>query len=303
MLINPAAAQNVSQAPVEQMSTGQAFGVPADIPPVDSAPRSEGNQNQATDHGGRQERRATDSADAMADKQAQARSRENADSAAHKAEDDALLRQLQTRDREVRVHESAHAAVGGAYAGAAQLRYTRGPDGAQYATSGEVGISTSKVSGNPQATIDKARTIKAAALAPADPSAQDRRVASQAIQMELQARVDLSEMKQVEQSQREESVQENNAEQRVDDNVKEVETADIETAPEVSTYVAPSTTQQAQANLLEGASARETTAAADHRKEKPQVMVENVKRMFEVNKGNADINHPQGRNGVLDVIV
>lgn len=113
--------------------------------------------------------------------------------------DRVVIEQLKARDREVRVHEAAHAAVGGQYAGSPSLQYTRGPDGKNYATGGEVGISTSAVSGDPQATIEKARVIRAAAMAPAQPSAQDRRVAAEATQMEVEARTELLTMEAKEQ--------------------------------------------------------------------------------------------------------
>ncbi len=104
------------------------------------------------------------------------------------------IRELASRDREVRNHERAHAAVGGQYAGAPVYQYERGPDGVSYAVSGEVSISTGAVSGDPQATISKAQQIKRAALAPADPSPQDRRVAASATQMEFEARQELAEI-------------------------------------------------------------------------------------------------------------
>ena len=133
MLINLAAPQNISQAPlVEKTTAGQDFGVSADIPPVDEASRAEGHQNQATEHNEGQQREASDRTDAIANGQVQEKNREDADRVAQQAEDDALLQQLKVRDREVRVHEMAHASVGGAHAGAVQLEYTRGPDGAQY---------------------------------------------------------------------------------------------------------------------------------------------------------------------------
>lgn len=109
------------------------------------------------------------------------------------AADQALLAQLRARDREVRLHEAAHAAVGGRYAGAPAFQYDRGPDGRNYAVGGEVSISTGPVPGDPQATIEKARIIRAAALAPAEPSAQDRRVAAEAAQLELDARSELQQ--------------------------------------------------------------------------------------------------------------
>ncbi len=100
------------------------------------------------------------------------------------------LSELKARDREVRAHEAAHQAVGGQYTGAISYVYQRGPDGAQYAVGGEVSIDTSPVAGDPEATIDKMRTVRAAALAPAEPSAQDRAVAAQAMQIMLQAQAE-----------------------------------------------------------------------------------------------------------------
>ncbi|MCP5114507.1 MAG: hypothetical protein GY953_27070, partial [bacterium] len=82
-----------------------------------------------------------------------------------------------------------------AYAkGGAHYTYTTGPDGGRYAVAGEVSIDTAPVPGDPDATIRKARTIKAAAQAPVDPSAQDRQVAVAATQMEATARRELMEL-------------------------------------------------------------------------------------------------------------
>lgn len=103
----------------------------------------------------------------------------------------AEVRELAARDREVRAHERAHAAVGGHYAGAPRYEYTRGPDGVSYATSGEVSIDTSKVPGDPRATLEKAQLIRRAALAPAEPSPQDRQVAAEAMRLEAEAKAEL----------------------------------------------------------------------------------------------------------------
>jgi len=54
------------------------------------------------------------------------------------------IQELAARDREVRAHEQAHAAVGGAYAGAPSYQYETGPDGVRYAIAGQVQIDTSK---------------------------------------------------------------------------------------------------------------------------------------------------------------
>ena len=65
--------------------------------------------------------------------------------------------------------------------------YTTGPDGRRYAIGGDVALDVSPVSGDPEATIQKAHVIEAAANAPADPSSQDRSVAAQAAMMEAAA--------------------------------------------------------------------------------------------------------------------
>jgi hypothetical protein len=102
-----------------------------------------------------------------------------------------VIRQLSQRDKEVRAHEQAHSAVGGQYAGAAQYRYQRGPDGVNYAVAGEVPIDVGPINGDPRATLAKMQIVQRAALAPAEPSAQDRRVAALAAQQANQARVEI----------------------------------------------------------------------------------------------------------------
>ncbi|MEH6823105.1 MAG: putative metalloprotease CJM1_0395 family protein [Motiliproteus sp.] len=103
----------------------------------------------------------------------------------------AQVRQLAQRDREVRNHEAAHAAAGGGLTGAPSYSYTRGPDGQLYATAGEVGINTSR-SANPETSIQNARTVLQAALAPANPSPQDLRVAAQARAQLIDAQAELN---------------------------------------------------------------------------------------------------------------
>ncbi len=87
---------------------------------------------------------------------------------------------LQKRDQQVRAHESAHATVGGETTGAPTFSFKKGPDGKNYAVSGEVSVDSSPIAGKPRATITKMLKVHAAALAPVDPSAQDRSVAVQA---------------------------------------------------------------------------------------------------------------------------
>lgn len=107
----------------------------------------------------------------------------------------AQVRQLKAADQKVRQHEAAHQAAGAGLTGGANYQYVRGPDGRQYAVSGEVSINTSPA-GTPEATLAKARQIRAAALAPADPSPQDRAVAAAASLMESQARAEISRERQ-----------------------------------------------------------------------------------------------------------
>lgn len=90
------------------------------------------------------------------------------------------IRALAKRDAEVRAHEQAHAAAGGAFAGAPSYGYKRGPDGRSYAVSGEVPIDVSAIAGDPEATIQKMQQVKRAALAPRDPSNADRAIAASA---------------------------------------------------------------------------------------------------------------------------
>lgn len=102
------------------------------------------------------------------------------------------LQSLQRSDRQVRAHEMAHVAAGGSLVrSGASFSYAIGPDGQRYAVGGEVGIDTSP-GRSPAETLDKAARIRAAALAPADPSPQDRQVAAMATRMAMQASMELA---------------------------------------------------------------------------------------------------------------
>ena len=101
--------------------------------------------------------------------------------------------ELKQRDSEVRAHEAAHMAAGGAYVrGGASFSYQTGPDSGRYAVGGEVSIDTAPVSDDPEATIRKMRTVRSAALAPASPSGQDRSVAAKAAARAAQAQQELA---------------------------------------------------------------------------------------------------------------
>jgi hypothetical protein len=108
------------------------------------------------------------------------------------AEQKQMVSELQARDREVRAHESAHKSAGGSLAGGMSFSYQTGPDGRRYAVGGEVSIDTGG-GGDPQATIAKMRQVISAALAPADPSSQDRAVAAAARATMADAQQQLSE--------------------------------------------------------------------------------------------------------------
>lgn len=88
------------------------------------------------------------------------------------------LAELARVDREVRAHEAAHLRVGaGIVTSGANFSYVYGPDGKSYAVAGEVGIDTSPEE-EPEANIDKGQRIQIVALAPAEPSPQDYRIAA-----------------------------------------------------------------------------------------------------------------------------
>lgn len=109
-------------------------------------------------------------------------------------EEQRIVTELQAADTNVRAHEAAHMAAGGGLTSPASYTYERGPDNKMYAVAGEVGISTGE--GNtPQESLNKAQTIRRAALAPADPSPQDLKVAAQAASMEMSARAQIMQEK------------------------------------------------------------------------------------------------------------
>lgn len=103
------------------------------------------------------------------------------------------LAELKRIDAEVRAHEQAHIRVGRELiTSGPNYTYTYGPDGKQYAVSGEVSIDTSPEP-HAQANIDKGQRVQDTALAPIDPSPQDRSVAASGRRLEEQGRRDLRE--------------------------------------------------------------------------------------------------------------
>jgi len=108
----------------------------------------------------------------------------------------AILLELKKRDQQVRQHEMAHLIAGGQYVrGGPNYVYEVGPDGRRYAVGGDVSIDTSPER-DPRATLRKMLTVERAALAPANPSAQDRAVAAKAAQEAAKAQMEIIEMQQ-----------------------------------------------------------------------------------------------------------
>ncbi|MEI7612084.1 MAG: putative metalloprotease CJM1_0395 family protein [Betaproteobacteria bacterium] len=104
--------------------------------------------------------------------------------------------QLKQTDRTVRQHEQAHLSVGrDLVISGPNYSYETGPDKQRYAVSGEVSIDTSP-GRTPEETLPKARHIRETALAPANPSAQDRSVAATASRMESEAQIELAALRQ-----------------------------------------------------------------------------------------------------------
>jgi len=104
------------------------------------------------------------------------------------------IAQLRAIEEKVKAHEAAHKSAGGTLTGPVSYTYTRGPDGKSYITGGEVPISASPGK-TPQETASRMQQVIRAALAPADPSPQDRAVAAQAANLAQQARQEQSNPK------------------------------------------------------------------------------------------------------------
>lgn len=110
-----------------------------------------------------------------------------------------IIQELRRIEQKVIAHEMAHKAVAGRYAGAVHYTYTKGPDGRLYITGGEVSLDISEEA-EPEETVKKMEIIEAAALAPADPSSQDIRVAQTAAIKRRQAEIETSRKKEGEKS-------------------------------------------------------------------------------------------------------
>ncbi len=102
----------------------------------------------------------------------------------------AEVSRLKATEEKVKAHEAAHKSSGGTMTGPVSYSYTRGPDGKNYITGGEVPIRVTSGK-TPEETASRMQQVIQAALAPADPSPQDRAVAAQASTMQQQARMEM----------------------------------------------------------------------------------------------------------------
>lgn len=198
----------------------------------------------------------TESTDAKQKKQSSENTQNNTGEKLLTEEEQKQVEELKVRDMEVKAHEQAHIAAGGSYVkGAASYDYQTGPDGKKYAVGGEVSIDTSAVEGDPQATINKAQVIIKAALAPAEPSGQDRAVASQARQMMANARKELmsektnTESNSTADSTAAEKTQSENNQNKVESTNENNNTETVETTNDNTIKTASVNTQSASNNI------------------------------------------------------
>ncbi|WP_286264279.1 putative metalloprotease CJM1_0395 family protein [Thalassotalea atypica] len=153
----------------------------------ENAEKENSTINDANDH----ERGNSQSADQDQAKNAEQKEQNGEEDSVEVFREQQEIRQLQKRDQEVRSHEQAHDAAGGAYTSSPTYGYEVGPDGKKYAVTGEVSVDLSPIEGNPRATIAKMQKVRTAALAPANPSIQDTKVAASAQAIILQAQQSL----------------------------------------------------------------------------------------------------------------
>lgn len=246
-MITPSLPSNLANAvspfsPVGKLAVGQENPEARNTPftPVEELPELAGAQNRATtsERAAEAETRVgterpsgnAQQQDEVAEQEQQEQQLRQEQQAQQEAQDQDVIQQLAQRDREVRAHEQAHAAVGGQLAGSPSYQFERGPDGVSYAVSGEVPISTGEVPGDPEATLANARIVQQAALAPAEPSPQDRQVAAEAAQLQQQAIQEIAAQAQEERATREaeleaERVQRSEEQEQIEEERREREEA------------------------------------------------------------------------------
>lgn len=192
--VRPPVVDNPTYDGIKQQSSGEVI---PDDPLAEGESNSQQGEQGDSGRGEKEPSETTSEVDESAEQQtrdqADADKAKRAEERAEQAQSEAVrqeVQQLERRDDEVRAHEQAHASVGGGHAGTPNYQYETGPNGQKYAVSGEVAIDVSKES-TAKETIQKMQTVRAAALAPAEPSSQDRKVAAEASQMISEARAEL----------------------------------------------------------------------------------------------------------------
>lgn len=191
---------NIQAAGINSYFTYQsALEQGSDMAPVFSGPGYRAQENQAG------QTRSLPEDDKQTDSDSQTPENETAKAEDPSSKNDAesnlsqdeklLLEKLKKADAEVRAHEMAHIAAGGEFiTSGATFSYQKGPDGQNYAVGGEVSIDTSAEPGDPGATLQKMRRVRAAALAPAQPSSQDFKVASNAASQAAKAMAEIAQL-------------------------------------------------------------------------------------------------------------
>jgi flagellar biosynthesis/type III secretory pathway chaperone len=94
------------------------------------------------------------------------------------AREQILLADLTREDREVRAHELAHYYTGRPYTSEPEYWFIVGPLSKRFAVSGHVRFDLSPIANDAQATLNKYKILRRAALAPMTPSPYDQRVAA-----------------------------------------------------------------------------------------------------------------------------
>lgn len=102
----------------------------------------------------------------------------NLDGQGRTAREQSLLADLARIDKGVHEHEMQHYLLAQPYARPPEYFYVIGPDGRRYAVSGLTPFDVTPIPGDNDATIRKLEALVRAAMAPRDPSNEDRRVAS-----------------------------------------------------------------------------------------------------------------------------
>ena len=326
MLVNLATPTTFSHNPTQAqpVAVGLEQAVRSDLPPIKQAPNAGASQNQAAPQFAQQSsfsqpaaeagstgtQKTADNDDSFQASQQAKQKQQTELKEQQQKEDDALISQLRARDREVRLHEAAHAAVGGKYAGSPSFDFTRGPDGVSYASGGEVSISVSEVAGNPQSTIEKARVIKAAALAPAEPSAQDRRVAAQASQLEVEAREEIqvqereetAEAKEAREAKRREALEE---QQAVEPEATTEESKPVEEPVVTSAAVTTTSAASEDEESNDDDSSAVSESDSKNAKEELEEILLSTKSVPKAlnDLGLVDASTPYGESGFIEYIV